>query len=255
MRDVTSSTGRGAESRPWWAWQPIAHRGLHDEQRPENSLAAVEAAVASGFAVEIDVRLTSDGWPVAFHDASLARMTGHEGLLEQHTKEQVCALKLAGSDQHVPGLVEILEGVAGRVPILVEIKNDARPGLLEHAVCEVLQDYVGPCAVQSFNPWVVAWFRWRRPDVPRGLLASDFSDVSLSWHRRFVLKRLLTVPLCRPHFIGYDVRALPYWAPRMARAAGLPLLAWTVRTPEQLQRARRLADNVIFEGEAVRALL
>lgn len=231
----------------WFARRPIAHRGLHDEELPENTVPAFEAAAEAGYALELDVHLTSDQQVVVFHDETLDRLTSERGPLSARTCAELGALKVADSQATIPSLANVLEAVERRVPVLVEIKNEGDPGTLEAKVAEVLAGYRGQVAVQSFNPMTLRWFRQHAPKYARGLLASDFDDTKLARYKKFVLRRLLLAPLVAPAFIGYDIECLPYWAPAVVRRLGIPVVAWTVKTEDALVRARKTADNVIFE--------
>jgi glycerophosphoryl diester phosphodiesterase len=232
----------------WIRHQPIAHRGLHDADRPENSLAAFEAAARSGYPIELDVHRTRDDGVVVFHDETLARMTGAAGRVEDHTVAELAALRLAEGDERIPTLAQALETIAGRVPVVVEIKNDGQVGPLERLALREIRAYRGEVAVQSFNPFSLAWFRDASPELTRGLLASDFTDAELPRYQKFLLRRLLLAPLCAPHYIGYELNALPYWPAGIARRLGIALVAWTIRTPREQERAGSVADNFIFEG-------
>lgn len=234
----------------WLTDTPIAHRGLHGDGRPENSLAAIEAAVESGYPVEIDVRLTADGVPVAFHDPTLGRLTGREGRVDETEWADLGDVTLAGSGEQVPRLSEVLALVDGSVGLLVELKNASRAGLLEATVADRLDAYDGPLAVQSFNPLTVAWFGRNRPEWPRGQLSCFFEtvDMSLTALERVLLKRLLVDWYSRPNFVAYDHERLPYGPVTRARGRGRPVLAWTVRSREAVARVAPHADNVIFEG-------
>lgn len=238
-----------ASSAPAWIRQrPIAHRGLHDPERPENSLAAFEAAARAGYPIELDVHRTRDDAVVVFHDDTLARMTGAVGRVRDHGLAELAALRLAGGDARIPSLAQALETIGGRVPVVVEIKNDGAVGPLEQLALRDIRAYRGDVAVQSFNPFSVAWFRDAAPDLTRGLLASDFTDAELPRYQKFLLRRLLLAPLCAPHYIGYELNALPYWPAGIARRLGIALVAWTIRTPREQARAGSVADNFIFEG-------
>ncbi|MXW87640.1 MAG: phosphodiesterase, partial [Boseongicola sp. SB0667_bin_21] len=139
--------------------RPIAHRALHDasDGRPENSRAAVNAALEHGYGIEIDVQLTSDGQAAVFHDYTLERLTGREGLVREQSIQELASIALRGSSESIPDLAEVLGLVAGRVPLLIEIKDwdgtfGPDVGSLESAVAKVLEGYDGPAAVMSFNP-------------------------------------------------------------------------------------------------------
>ncbi len=239
---------------PWLKQLPIAHRGLHasDKGVLENSMSAFEAALACGYAIELDVQVTQDGDAVVFHDERLERMTDTVGKVRRRTSEELSTIALSGTNDCIPTLQAVFDLVRGQVPILVEIKNPTRKiGKLESRVAELVSAYGGDAAVQSFNPLSLQWFHKNAPSIARGLLASDYrnvTQVNMSRRARFVMSNLLLSPLSRPNFIGYDVDALPAFAPALMRKVGLPLLAWTVRTDAQRQTSARHADNIIFEG-------
>ncbi len=233
----------------WLRTQPVAHRGLHDAAAgaPENSLAAFQAAAAAGYAMECDLQLAADGVAMVFHDARLDRLTQASGALGAHSAKALKALRLLGTDESIPTLPELLARIDGRAPILIELKHDVSPvGPLEEAAWRELQNYRGPYAVQSFDPGSVAWFRDRAPEALRGQVSGDW--------RRFreadqpALSNAWAALRARPQFLAWSVHRLPHWAPALARRFGLPLLSWTVRTPEDLARARSCGANPIFEN-------
>jgi glycerophosphoryl diester phosphodiesterase len=213
---------------------PIAHRGLHAaaEGRPENSLAAFARCCALGFPAELDVRLTRDGEVVVFHDRTLKRLTGASGRVEERDAADVRALRLLGTEERVPLLRDVLELVAGRVPLLIELKAGAPPAALERAVLEALGGYAGEVAIQSFKLRTVR--ELDRFEAPHA--------IGHLWHRRTV-----TAPSERVAFVGCHVDRAPRRAVRRRREAGAVVLAWTVRSPEQARRALRFVDNYIFE--------
>jgi glycerophosphoryl diester phosphodiesterase len=219
----------------WLMRTPIAHRGLHAavEGRPENSLAAFERACALGFPAELDVRLTRDGQVVVFHDRALRRMTGARGRVEDRDVADLRGLRLQRTSQRIPLLAEVLERVDGRVPLLVELKAGAPPAALEAAVLDALRGYGGEVAIQSFQLRTVR--ELDRREAPRA--------VGHLWRRR-------TTPAAgeRVAFVGCHVDGVPRRAVRRRRDAGKVVLAWTVRSPEQAERALRFVDNYIFEG-------
>jgi len=222
----------------WLRRIPIAHRGLHDAAAGiiENSLSAVAAAMAAGYAIELDLRLSRDGEAIVFHDETMERLTPAQGPIERYSAEQLCALTLKGSQDRIPTLASVLALVQGRVPLLLEIKAGESPvGRLEARVAEHLGSYRGDAAIQSFNPAVIAWFRLHAPVYPRGLLAGHCRD-------------LLTLPIFASQFIAYDVTALPAPGPMIARRIGLPVIAWTVKDEQTWKIGAAHADNIIFEG-------
>jgi glycerophosphoryl diester phosphodiesterase len=239
----------------YWLKRPIAHRGLHDAAKGvvENSVSAVRAAMGKGYAIEVDLQCAADHMPVVFHDATLDRLTGETGPVATRDIDTLRAIRLKGSSDHILSLPDLLERVDGYVPLVLEVKSTwARDGKFEAKIAEALKPYAGPVAVMSFDPYCVAAFRNIAPALPRGLVAGRF-DVGnwpeLSAMQRFAMRHLLTSAFAWPHFIAYDIAALPASAPLIAKFLfGLPLLTWTVRTAAERERALRYADAMIFEG-------
>jgi glycerophosphoryl diester phosphodiesterase len=236
----------------WLARLPVAHRGLHDPARgvPENSLAAFDAAVAGGYAIELDVRATRDGRAVVFHDAELPRMTGHAGAVGAASSDDVAGLRLLDTDQGVPLLTDALARVDGRAPILIEVKNEKEAGGVESATLAALERYAGPFAVQSFNPETLVWFARRARGVALGFLYSTRTGARGRGRGRDFQEALERLDArAPPDFLGLDARALPLDPPATAAlGARFTLLAWTITSPAAERDARRWCHNVIFEG-------
>ncbi|HZD24631.1 MAG TPA: glycerophosphodiester phosphodiesterase family protein [Alphaproteobacteria bacterium] len=240
----------------WLLAPPVAHRGLHDAGKgiPENSLAAFAAAVAAGYGIELDVRPAADGTVMVFHDATLARLTGAEGRVDALDAAALGRLRLAGTDEAIPRFAEVLDLIAGRVPLLVELKTfeSTRIGPLEQATLALLKGYVGPFAVQSFSPLTLRWFREAAPEVVRGQLSGNFERYAdaggMPRGRRAMLRRLMFNYHSRPHYISYDVGDLPYAPVAAERRAGRPVVGFTVRSEAEARRLAPYMDNMIFEG-------
>jgi glycerophosphoryl diester phosphodiesterase len=236
----------------WLRERPIAHRGLHNPHAgiPENSLAAFAAAVADGYGIELDVQASADGQAMVFHDWSLVRMTGADGAIGDHQAAALCALRLQQSRQTIPTLAQVLELIAGRCPVIVEIKSPAgHVGAAEEAALQDLQTYEGAFAVTSFNARSLAWFRERMPAWPRGQnVGSRHFAASTPWWRRLAMRFLLDFDQARPDFIVYDRLDLPFWPAARVRAAGKPLITFTVRDRAEMRRLAPYVDNIIFEG-------
>lgn len=235
---------------------PLAHRGLHERAagRVENSRAAVEAAALAGYGVEIDIQASADGEAMVFHDEALNRLTGAPGLVSDHTAAALGAVRLADSDETIPTLAEILALLDGRTPLLVEVKDQTgalgpEVGPLEARIAALLAEYRGPVAVMSFNPHSVAALAEAAPGVPRGLTSCgyDASDWSLPDYRRAELAGLHDVARIGAAFISHDRRDLANPAVARLKAAGLPILTWTIRSPAEEEAARAVADNITFE--------
>ncbi|WP_338467012.1 glycerophosphodiester phosphodiesterase family protein [Novosphingobium sp. ZN18A2] len=230
----------------WMAGVTYAHRGLHGAGVPENSPAAFGAAIARGFGIECDVQRTSDGQAVVFHDWELDRLTGESGPVIDRSLSQLSAIALSGGSDTIPGLHKVLGQVAGRVPLLIEIKSraDVRIVPLCLAVRRVLEGYQGPVAVMSFDPRVSRWFGKYSPHIVRGLVMTEDARPTLA--RRLRLRWALWT--ARPEFLAYDIRDLPSRFAAAQRRRGLPVLTWTVRSDEHLERATLHADAPIAEG-------
>ncbi|HUZ14524.1 MAG TPA: glycerophosphodiester phosphodiesterase [Caulobacteraceae bacterium] len=233
---------------------PIAHRGLWSPAgAPENSLGAFEAACEAGYGIELDVQLSTDGEAMVFHDADMKRLTGTDGRIADHPAAELRRLRLAGSDETIPSLADTLTLVGRRAMVLIELKTPyGEVGPLEQRVHEILIDHAGPVAVIGFNPYSHAWFADRRPKVLRGLDSDSYADAGrrLAPEQRRAFARLEHVALARPHFLALGLDMLPSAKADEMRAAGLPVVAWTVRGAGEWDRVREHCDNQIFEGYA-----
>lgn len=239
---------------------PLAHRGYHDKtkRRPENSLAAFGAAIEAGYGIELDVQLTADGEAMVFHDETLGRLTDTTGRVDALTAAQLGNIILRDSEERIPTLGQVLDLVAGRVPLLIEIKDQMDTmlpgsGRLEAAVAKALADYQGPVAVMSFNPHCVAEMARVAPGVPRGITTDDYDPAKSAPIPEAVCSALRTIPdyaRTLSSFISHKAADLA--RPRVAelKAQGAAILCWTIRSAEAEAKAREIADNITFEGYA-----
>jgi glycerophosphoryl diester phosphodiesterase len=232
---------------------PIAHRGLWSaDGAPENSLAAFEAAARAGYGVELDVQLSADGEAMVFHDDRLERLTMGYGRLADRRAAELAALKLGRTDERLPSLAEALSVLAGRVPVLVELKVlGGEEGPLERRVAELLSGYDGPAGLLSFNPLAVAAFADLAPERPRGLNSLAYTDAAhwlLSIGRRKSLDRLEHAETAKADFLSLGLDMLPSPAADALRAAGRPVICWTVRSAHQWARVKPYCDGFMFEG-------
>lgn len=240
----------------WLTRRPIAHRGLHDRARGiiENMPGAFEAAVAGGFTIETDLQLSADGEAMVHHDDALGRLTEGTGALLTTSAAELRQVRFKDTPERMLDLAGLCALVDGRVPLLLEVKshfNDDRK--LVGRISEILKDYRGPVALMSFDPDQVMAIRQMMPHLPRGITAQrryeDAEWASLPAARREGMTGLRHAFNTRPQFVAYWVNQLPAPAPWIARNLfGCPLLAWTVRTPEQRAVAAAHADQMIFEG-------
>ena len=234
----------------------IAHRGLHGPDRPENSLAAIDAAVARGLAVELDVQPSSDGVAMVFHDGDLDRLTGEPGPIDDRDAGTLGTLTLLGTEERIPTLAQVLARVAGRVPLLIEVKDrdgalGPKVGPLEDAVIAALDGYTGPVALMSFNPHSVDHLRHHAPHLLRGLVTAAFDAETwpdLPDATRRHLAQIADLDRTEAAFVSHEARSLDMARIAEIKARGLPVLCWTIRSPEEERRARRVADAVTFEG-------
>jgi len=224
---------------------PIAHRGLWSPQGPaENSLSAFASAVDQGYGIELDVRLSVDGVPMVFHDRHLARMASAAAELREKTADQLAALRLKGSQDPIPTLTAALDVIAGRGPVLVELKTeDGAVGAMETKVAETLGGYGGCAAVIGFNPLSHAWFAANRPELPRGLNLDLKPDAPLQDE---ALDEMINI--ARPHFLLPGGDGLDAVAVAALHERQLPLVVWTVRSPERWRAMSAYCDSLIFEG-------
>lgn len=241
---------------PGFLARPVAHRALHGAGRPENSRAAVLAAIEHGFGIEIDLQLSADGRAMVFHDDRLERLTPETGALHARSAADLGRIPLRGSDETIPGFAEILTLVAGRVPLLVEIKDQdgtlgPAVGALERAAAADAAGYEGPIAFMSFNPHSMAALAEAAPHLARGLTSCAFD--AANWPavpapRREALAQLADFDRIGACFTSHHAQDLANPAVTALRARGLPVLCWTIRSPEAEAEARLRADNVTFEG-------
>lgn len=240
----------------WLTARPIAHRGLHDRTRGiiENMPGAALAAIDGNFAIECDIQLTSDGEAMVHHDDALGRLTEGSTALLGMSAQALKTVRFKDTPERMMSLADLCALVQGRVGIVIEVKShfDGDRRLIRR-MAEVLSTYSGPAAAMSFDPDQVLALREMMPNLPRGIVAERvYSEAE--WPQATAAQRDGMLHLkhafrTQPHFVAYRVNDLPQAAPWIARHVfGLPLLTWTVRTPEQRERAARHADQMIFEG-------
>ncbi len=240
-----------AERVAWLRGATYAHRGMHGEGKIENSPAAFAAAIQRGLGIECDVQRSRDGQAMVFHDWELDRLTTATGPVKARGAAELAQIALGESGDTIPTLAQLLTQVAGRVPLLIEIKSKrtVRYAPLCLAVRNALEGYRGPVAVMSFDPRVVRWFADTARHIVRGLVVTEEGHRTLTGRYR----RHASLWHARPEFLAYDVRDLPARFASAQRARGLPLLTWTVRSEELASRAKAHADAPIGEGAGLGA--
>lgn len=225
----------------------VAHRGLHsrDKSVPENSLEAFRLAAEAGYGIELDVQFSKDKQVVVFHDDTLDRVCGVHARVDELTYDELKELRLCGSDQIIPLFTEVLGVIRGRSPIICELKNGRNNRELCEKTYEIISGYRGDICVESFNPMIVAWFRFHAKDLLRGQLAQPmrFYDAeTMSAPLAYALGHTLFNCLARPQFIAYRIGFRPL-SVRMSELLGAMRVGWTSHEP----RNEAGRDTVIFE--------
>ncbi len=241
----------------WLTARPIAHRGWHDAARGriENTLGAARAAIGRGFAIECDVQLTRDGEAIVFHDATLDRLTLASGPIRARSVAELQAVRFKACAEAMPTLAQLLSAIDGAVPLICEIKShfDGDFRLADRAAA-LAASYAGPIALKSFDPAPIAHLRAQGVAPPLGIVAeANYDDpyfAELSPAQKQTCSAFLHYPETRPDFLSWSVEDLPHPTPALLRALkAIPVMVWTVRTPEQKRRAKLWADQIVFEGE------
>lgn len=239
----------------WLTARPIAHRGYHDAAngRIENTLSAVRAAIDKRFSIEVDLQTTRDGAVVVFHDDTVDRLLDGSGRVDAFDLDALQALAFRAGLDRVPTLTELLDTVAGATPLVIELKSDfSGDRRLEEAAAPILAAYAGPFVVMSFDPDSMVEMRRLAPAIHRGIVADRYTDLAdwgfLSAERRFRLRHLMDLPAAGASFVSFDIGGLPTFHTSLFRNTIGPLITWTIRTPEQREKARLCADQITFEG-------
>lgn len=222
----------------------------------ENSLSAIRAAADAGYGIEIDVQPSKDGTPMVFHDSRLDRLTRLSGKIAAQPTERLSQTRLSGSTDTIPTLAEALTVIDGRVPLVIEIKDQdgrmgARVGALEARVAACLAGYGGPVALMSFNPHSVAACKEAAPLLPRGLLTCNYRKLHwphLDKDTRRALAAAEGFSRLGLAFLSHAHKELHSPTVRIFRELGLPIVCWTIRNAKEEAKARRVADQVTFEG-------
>jgi len=238
--------------------RPITHRGLHDLKagRAENSVKSFEAAIEHGYGIELDLQLSKDGIAMVFHDYELSRLTAETGPVAQRTAAELAKIPLSNDGGGIPTLSQVLKLVDGQVPLLIEIKDQdgimgPNVGPLEETTAATLANYDGDVAVMSFNPFSVAAMQGHSPNIPRGLVTSAYTAEdwpTIPATRRDALRGIPDFDRVGASFISHEAEDLD--RPRVAdlKTQGASILCWTIRSTEDETHARRIVDNVTFEG-------
>ncbi len=230
-------------SDSWLITKPIAHRGLWGSGLIENSLSAYKNAVDNSYPIEIDLYSSSDGILFSFHDPYLDRMTGADGLIYEKTAKELKELCLLDSIEKIPTFEEVLSLVDGKVPLLIELKDQPDKSYVNKVV-ERLKTYKGEFAIQSFNPLYIKKVKKLAPEFIRGILSTKTYSKHLPFIKRKVVKNMLLNFLIKPDFISYSFEDLPL--PKR-KTKNIPLICWTITSQEDYDKIKPLVKNIIFE--------
>jgi glycerophosphoryl diester phosphodiesterase len=240
----------GLKDLQGWSY---AHRGLHSEGIPENSMAAFKAALDHGYGIELDVHLLKDGNLAVIHDSLLNRTTGLPGRIEDLTTEQLKDYRLEGTDETIPEFMDVLTLYNGKAPLIVELKPvDGNHAQLADTACKMLESYEGVYCLESFDPRCVKWLKENRPNLIRGQLSEYFLENDDKLHPlvRFMMSHNLLNCMGRPDFVAYKFQnrertvTNQIWKDLM----GVQGVSWTLKTPEEYKIAVKEGYIPIFEG-------
>lgn len=242
------SDQQGMEALKGWCY---AHRGLHGEGRPENSMAAFRAALEGGYGIELDVHLLADGELAVIHDSLLERTTGMAGRIEELTVEDLKNYHLEGTGETIPTFRQVLELFAGKAPLIVELKaENGNYAALTEAACNMMVDYKGLYCMESFDPRCVAWLRKNRPEIIRGQLAENYfvSKSKLPVYLKFLLSNHLLNVSTRPDFVAYRFADRHDTLSNRLCMTHMTGVSWTVKSQEEFNSAVQEGWIPIFEG-------
>ena len=245
----------------WLTQVAIAHRGLHDVRNgvEENSLLAVEAAIEHGYGIEFDVQLSSDGEAMVFHDHILDRLTNETGSIHDVMAADLNKIAYADGTGTIPTLVQVLDLVAGRAGVVIEVKSRWTGNTdLVRRTAQCLETYAGDAAVMSFDPVQVAWLAHEAPDIIRGMVADGATQDDYPWlplSTRLSLREFRHADVTQPDFLSLDKHWLPCPVSRTYRKKRIPMICWTVRSEQEASDALRWCDQITFEGYLPKAMV
>lgn len=227
----------------------IAHRGLHSKELNilENTLEAFKRAMDNNYAIELDVQLTKDNEIVVFHDYNLERMTGKNIYVKDITLNKLKRITLKGSFSTVPTLKEVLSLVNGQVPLLIEIKNDGKISILEEKLIEILNNYNGEFMLESFNPFVVSYFK-KNTNFLCGILVCKIYESIKGKLVGMLFNLLLLLNILKADFIAYKYKDLDKKIIRKITKRNIPLYVWTIDNEEDLENSSKFSQGIIFEN-------
>lgn len=235
------------EENSWLFTKPIAHRGFHNDNEPENSMRAFINSIKMDYAIEFDIHMIKDGNLIVFHDSNVARMTGVNKNVTDLTIDDVNKLRLFNTGEKIPLFKEFLELVDGQVPLLIEIKDTSKIGEVERRLIAYLNEYPGEYVVQAFNPLRVKWLKDHAPHIIRGQLSGLYSHSKRGTFEKILLGNLAFNFMTKPDFINYQIEGLERNIIKFLNFMEYPVISWTARNQEIYCKALELSKNVVFE--------
>ena len=234
----------------WIIETPIAHRGLDNGSIPENSMAAFRNAIEKGYTIELDVQFTKDKELIVFHDDDLSRLTNDNRKVKDVNYQELKNLKLENTDEKIPTLKEVVEMVDNQVPLIIEIKDGEDTIGLSEKTYNIMKNYKGRYAIQSFNPFILEWFKNNASEVIRGQLSGTFREdaESLKFYEKLVLKNLLLNFKSKPNFIAYELDGVNNLSVKLLKGRNYPIISWTIENEEDMKKAYESTDNIIFDN-------
>ena len=236
-----------AQLRKW----KYAHRGLHNDQLPENSMAAFKAALEHGYGIELDLHLLRDGNLAVMHDSALKRTTGADGIIEDLTTAELKNYRLNGTEETIPTFQQVLELYDGKAPMVIELKPvKGNHAALTAKTVEMMAGYKGLYCMESFDPRVVLWLKKNRPDICRGQLTENHfaAKGKIPAVLKFALTHQLLNFLTMPDFVAYkfaDRKTVSNFLVR--KLWGIQGVTWTLKTMEEYNTAVKEGWIPIFE--------
>lgn len=227
-----------------------AHRGLHQKSKKiyENTLASFDEAISHGYAIELDTNILKDGTIVVFHDRNLKRMCARDDVLKELNYGDLKDVRIKDSNERIHTLKEVLDYIDGRVPLMIELKPFGNKKAHSKAVYEHLKAYKHMVAVQSFNPYIVLWFKRHAKEIIRGQISESFSEDKLSKLSKWAMKTMLFNKVTKPHFINYGIKDLPNKYVEKQRKKGVLIFGYVADNQKSLDYIRKQYDNAVFEG-------
>lgn len=222
----------------------ISHRGIHDNIKIfENTKEAIKLAKDKNYIIEIDIHLTKDNQIIVFHDYNTKRITKKDMIIEESNYNDLNKQNII----HIPLLKEILKLINGKVPLLIEIKQENKVGKLEQNLMNILKDYKGEYAIQSFNPKVLYWFKRNYPNIKRGQLSCKYKNKKIPKTEKYILSNMLFNFITKPNFISYKYNELSIKKIRKYQNKNIKVLAWTITNKQDYNKYIKLYDNLICE--------